>query len=163
MSSSFSYSVPNNDFAKYLIGRWKRSLKCQYFGPSLPFVGGNNSVLIIEEETEAISEPGTLFLNWKVMKSGDSTAEDAKVAFCMQVFPNSDGSSNMQWEYHGHNCEGFFHPQASSATLMFKDDAGTMTVVNRAVDENTMAVCIVEVDNQFMPVMQFGTMARIVQ
>lgn len=59
----------------------------------------------------------------------------------------------------GHVCHGWFLPRIAVATLNFRLPERSYTITYRVVDEDTMAVSIVEVESQ-KAVIQYGHMCR---
>jgi len=59
-----------------------------------------------------------------------------------------------------HKCHGWFLPHIAVATLNFRTPERSTTVTYRVVDEDTMAVSIVEVESQ-RSVLQYGHMLRL--
>lgn len=59
-----------------------------------------------------------------------------------------------------HKCQGCFLPRVATATLHFRTPARSTTVTYRVVDEDTMAVSVVEVESQ-RAVVQYGHMLRL--
>eukprot|EP00903_Cladosiphon_okamuranus_P010087 g9554.t1 len=98
-------------------------------------------------------------LDWRF---GTDPAE-MKLGFSMQFFPGEqDGEASVEWTYRGRVCRGDFSPAAAVLSLSFRDDLGVVSnAVYRAVDANTMAVCITEVDGRHTPFMQYGYMCRL--
>eukprot|EP00611_Tribonema_gayanum_P006821 TRINITY_DN1615_c0_g1_i3.p1 TRINITY_DN1615_c0_g1~~TRINITY_DN1615_c0_g1_i3.p1 ORF type:complete len:139 (-),score=14.90 TRINITY_DN1615_c0_g1_i3:933-1349(-) len=130
MAASFVYAVPDGDLTQYLLGTWKRCLQWRYFGPGFAHLCGSSSIVEIEEALDVAAEPGTRFINWKIGKgseaSGDKASpspvesDDLKLALCMQVLPDANGGSHLEWVYRGQVCNGRFHAQSASATLFFR-------------------------------------------
>lgn len=60
----------------------------------------------------------------------------------------------------GHVCHGWFLPRIAVATLNFRLPERSYTITYRIVDEDTIAVAIVEVESQ-RSVIQHGHMVRL--
>ncbi|CAH0476840.1 unnamed protein product [Peronospora belbahrii] len=67
----------------------------------------------------------------------------------------------MEWSFEGVTCHGVFKPEASVAILNFCLQESMVTITYRVLDVNTMAVCIVDVDSEHTPTIQYGNMYRI--
>eukprot|EP00644_Phytophthora_capsici_P017551 jgi/Phyca11/551420/estExt2_Genewise1Plus.C_PHYCAscaffold_420071 len=67
----------------------------------------------------------------------------------------------MEWSFEGVTCHGVFKPEASVAILNFCLQESMVTITYRVLDANTMAVCIVDVDSEHTPTIQYGNMYRI--
>lgn len=67
----------------------------------------------------------------------------------------------MQWQYGGNSCHGIFRPVRNVAILNFYLASSTVTITYRAMDNDTMAVCIVEVNDLHTPTIQYGNMFRL--
>ena len=63
----------------------------------------------------------------------------------------------------GHVCHGVFKPASAVISLNFDlPDDKTITYTYRIMDPHTIAVCVVEVDSEHTPTIQYGHMCRIV-
>ncbi|CAN0001555.1 unnamed protein product [Pylaiella littoralis] len=104
---------------------------------------------------DAAVEPGTKLVNWRF----GSDPNEMQLGFSMQFFPGANGEATVEWNYKGRVCRGDFSPAAAALSLSFRDDEGTVSnATYRAVDANTMAVCLAEVDSRHTPVIQYGYM-----
>ncbi|EWM28510.1 hypothetical protein Naga_100131g1 [Nannochloropsis gaditana] len=157
MTATLVYQVPGGDFGAYLLGPWKRTLECREFGKSYEHQRTSNSVVVIEHAVGVAAEPPTYFLNWKFGRSLEE--EDLKLGFCMHFMQDPD-ITNLEWRFEEHKCHGWFLPSISVATLNFRSYDRSTTVTYRVVDEDTMAVSIVEVESQRSSV-QYGHMLRL--
>eukprot|EP00752_Nemacystus_decipiens_P004807 g4374.t1 len=159
MAASLRYRIPDDDISGYLLGGWKRNLEWREFGPGFQHVRTSNTLVMLEPCPDAALEPGTTLLDWRF---GTNPAE-MQLGFSMQFFPGEqDGDVTVEWTYKGRVCRGDFSPAAAVLSLSFRDDEGVVSnAVYRAVDANTMAVCITEVDSRHTPVMQYGYMCRL--
>ena len=43
------YAIPDNDWARYLVGCWKRNLEYREFGGSFSHIRTTNAVIVIEQ------------------------------------------------------------------------------------------------------------------
>ncbi len=79
-------------------------------------------------------------------------------------FSNASSDPNgttIEWQYGGSNCSGRFFSQQNVAILEFILKSSLVTVTYRIMDENSVAICIVEVDEKAVPSIQYGNMQRI--
>mmetsp|Transcript_35752 Transcript_35752/g.58760 ORF Transcript_35752/g.58760 Transcript_35752/m.58760 type:complete len:178 (-) Transcript_35752:222-755(-) len=159
MNDQLRYSVPDGDFYSFLLGSWKRNLTWKEFGGSFSSLRTSNTVIVVEEKRDAAAEPNTRFLNWKM---GSSLNEERlRLEMCMQFIPDETGVTHLEWLYKGHVCHGTFQPESSSAVMVFVSPTGTTQTCYHVVDQNTMSVCVVQVDNRHPPTIQYGIMYRI--
>ncbi|CAM9222187.1 unnamed protein product [Choristocarpus tenellus] len=144
---------------KYLLGVWKRNLEWREFGLDFNHLRSSSSVVEIQETKGAAAETGTRFLDWFF----GMDPQDLKVGYSMQFFPAREGEDTpIEWIYKGRVCRGDFNPSSAMLTLNFRDKSGLVTNASyRAVDDNTMAVCLVETDARHTPVIQYGLMIRL--
>ncbi|CAN0030969.1 unnamed protein product [Ectocarpus sp. 8 AP-2014] len=109
---------------------------------------------------DAAMEPRTSMLDWRFGSAPDET----KLGYSMQFFPEQEdcGETSVEWNYNGRVCRGDFSHAAAVLSLSFRDDNGVVSnATYRAVDANTMAVCLIDVDSRHTPVMQHGYMCRL--
>ena len=85
---------------------------------------------------------------------------DLRFGYSMKFIPDTKGTF-MTWEHKGNRCHGMFQPMSSVAVLNFYMQTSTVTITYRVMDVDTMAVCIVEVDQNHRPTVQYGNMCRI--
>ncbi|CAH0517671.1 unnamed protein product [Peronospora belbahrii] len=152
------FNVPNGDFCAYLKGYWKRNLEWRHFGTSFKHLRSTNNVVLIEEDLDAARQPNTQFLRWSFGRTHKK--EDLASAYTVQFIPNEQGTF-MEWSFEGVTCHGVFKPEASVAILNFCLQESMVTITYRVLDVNTMAVCIVDVDSEHTPTIQYGNMYRI--
>ena len=146
------------DVASLLNGAWKRNLQCRRFGGGFDLLRASNSVVVIEDAPEAANQPGTRFINWKI----GGTEGSASAWICMQCFePDPTGCQVLQWTLDGHACHGLFKPQTAAMTLMIDLPSRTVTWTLRILDRDTMAICVIEVDGERVPTVEYGHMCRI--
>ncbi|CAM9569440.1 unnamed protein product [Scytosiphon promiscuus] len=159
MAASLRYRLPDDDICRFLLGSWKRNLEWREFGPGFQHVRTSNSLVAVEPCKDAAVEPDTRILDWRF----GSDLDEMKLGFSMQFFPpQEDGEVAVEWSYKGRVCHGDFSPAAAVLSLAFRDDEGVVSnATYRAVDANTMAVCIAEVDSRHTPVIQYGYMCRL--
>lgn len=95
----------------------------------------------------------------------------------LQFLPDEQGTF-MEWNFDGVLCHGVFKPVASIAIFNFSLPESMVTITYRILDANStyydmiymalnnlfsflfvaMAVCIVDVDNEHTPTIQYGNM-----
>ncbi|KAG2382172.1 hypothetical protein C9374_005374 [Naegleria lovaniensis] len=68
---------------------------------------------------------------------------------------------HFQWKYLGNICKGEFYPLNQVAILKVIMPTSFITTTYRILDESTMAVVIVEVDEKQQPTIQYGNMYRL--
>jgi len=83
----------------------------------------------------------------------------------MKVISPPSGSSKLketqlEWQYSGTICKGTYFPNGV-AILNFILRNSVVSVTYRIIDGDTMAVCIVEVDDKNQPTIQYGNMYRM--
>ncbi|KAJ0391934.1 hypothetical protein P43SY_011225 [Pythium insidiosum] len=171
------YAIPNGDFCSYLKGCWKRNLEWRHFGASFKLLRSTNNVVFIEEDPDAARQPNTQFLKWSFGRSHKK--QDLVSAYTIQVgrdvrcalrvsvshfgvvfdghqfIPDEEGTF-MEWSFEGVTCHGVFKPEASVAIFNFCLQESMVTITYRILDANTMAVCIVDVDSEHTPTIQYG-------
>ncbi|GLD97452.1 hypothetical protein PINS_up006136 [Pythium insidiosum] len=152
------YAIPNGDFCSYLKGFWKRNLEWRHFGASFKLLRSTNNVVQIEEDPDAARQPNTQFLKWSFGRSHKK--QDLVSAYTIQFIPDEEGTF-MEWSFEGVTCHGVFKPEASVAIFNFCLQDSMVTITYRILDANTMAVCIVDVDSEHTPTIQYGNMYRI--
>jgi len=81
----------------------------------------------------------------------------------MKFFQKKESSNEItiQWQYNGQSCSGVYQSQTGTAVFNFHLKSSTVVITYRILDQDTMAVCIVEVDEQHTPTVQLGNMCRI--
>lgn len=77
-----------------------------------------------------------------------------------KFIPDEQGTL-MEWSFEGVTCHGIYQPQTKVAIFNFCLQESIVTITYRILDENTMAVCIVDVDSEHTPTIQYGNMCRI--
>ena len=181
------YAIPDNDWARYLVGCWKRNLEYREFGGSFSHIRTTNAVIVIEEvavpqlggiagvsaaaaESAAQSSSGQhgsagaggcKFLRWSFGKSLDR--DSLKPICLMKVTPNDFSmESFLEWEYRGVRCHGRYTATDAGGVgiLNFPMERTSITNTLRVLDADNMAVCVVEVSNR-QPSIQYGTMMRL--
>ncbi|KAF4324120.1 hypothetical protein BBO99_00001792 [Phytophthora kernoviae] len=157
-SNVVRYEVANGDFCAYLKGFWKRNLEWRHFGSSFKHLRSTNNVVFIEEDLDAARQPNTTFLRWSFGRTHKK--QDLASAYTVQFIPDEQGTF-MEWSFEGVTCHGVFKPEASVAILNFTLQESMVTITYRVLDANTMAVCIVDVDSEHTPTIQYGNMYRI--
>ncbi|CEG38458.1 -like protein [Plasmopara halstedii] len=153
-----SYAIPSGDICAYLKGFWKRNLEWRHFGSGFQHLRSTNSVVFIEEDADAARQPNTQFLRWSFGRT--LKQQDLAVAYTVQFIPDEQGIF-MEWSFEGVTCHGVFKPETNVAILNFCLRESVVTITYRVLDANTMAVCIVDVDSEHTPTVQYGNMYRI--
>ncbi|EGG21857.1 hypothetical protein DFA_01743 [Cavenderia fasciculata] len=149
------YQIPDNDFYTYLLGTWKRNLEWKEFGGLFPHIRTSNTVVMIEESTNFNSDPSSRFLKWSFGKS--LSKNEMRFGYLMKmVSAPKNIETYLEWTYIGTLCHGKYLPATNCAVLNFFQPLSTVLVTYRVVDENTMSVCVVEVDEKQTPSIQFG-------
>jgi len=152
------FKLPGNDFMQYLTGAWKRNLEWREFGPSYRIFRTSNTLLLVSQEP--CNEAGTKCLRWNFSKSLDPN--DIKFSYDIK-FRSISGSKNLQleWDFGGITCKGRFIHSANVASLDFILPTSTVLATYRVIDQDTMAVCIIELGDNETPNIQYGNMYRI--
>jgi len=159
-SSSKHFHIPDNDFFTYLTGTWKRNLEWREFGGQYQHIRESNTVVSIEEYHKVDAEPGARHLKWSFGKTlSKSELYFGYIMKFVQVPRNPE--TYLEWTYSGTVCHGKFIPSSQVAVLNFFQPQSSILVTYRVVDSDTMAVCIVEVDEKQPPTLQYGNMYRI--
>jgi hypothetical protein len=86
----------------------------------------------------------------------------------LQLMNNPNAADQVQkqtlfeWQISGTTCQGYFYHESKVAVFNFILRNSIVTVTYRVMDENTMAVCIAEIDDKQQPTIQYGNMYRLV-
>jgi hypothetical protein len=163
MAASFTYRLPGDDFSLFFEGVWKRTVVRQLrFGhefPSLPATKINRTI-VIRKVSNAVPEPGTEFLDWRI----GSSADDVKPYLSMQlVHDEEEGVSHINWQHQGISCRGIYHYQAAMGSFTTQDKSFVQTVSLRPLDSNTVGICITESDGSSaqQAICSYGNMIRV--
>ena len=176
---STQFSVPGGDVIAYLRGAWKRSLEWRHFGGGYQHLGTSNTVIAVEDAYAAGAADrrdggdgaglsvrrGSItdesrHLRWSFGGALGPTHNDMKEGYVMKFIPDQRGTY-MEWEHSGVRCHGHFDPGTSVMTLNFNLPDSKVTATYRAMDANTMAVCLIEVGSSLVPTVQYGNMHRL--
>ncbi len=167
MSVSSSTSPLIADLSEFLVGSWSRTLHHQGFGENFPSIRSSHTVIKIENYSSAHPEPRTKFLKWSFGKS--QAEEEMKFGFVMKLISGEKASeadeTRIEWQFNGAPCSGVYQPVTAALILNFH--LGSLTAVNsfRILNENSIAVAIVEIpetsDRERQPTVQLGNMKRI--
>eukprot|EP00164_Ancoracysta_twista_P012188 GFYU01019058.1.p1 GENE.GFYU01019058.1~~GFYU01019058.1.p1 ORF type:complete len:183 (-),score=36.68 GFYU01019058.1:687-1235(-) len=158
--SPYLYRLPNNDFATYLVGGWKRNLEWRDFGGNFGHRRTFNTFVSIVDNGQ--DEDGTKYLKWSFGKSFQ--VEHLRFGYIMKFSPNTRGQhTKMEWRYSDTTCHGKFIPETGIASFQYFTAKATVVVTYRVCDADTIALCIVEVDSKNYPTVQYGNMYRIDQ
>lgn len=163
MSFQTQYTIPNGDLITYLQGTWKRSLEWRHFGGGYQHLRTSNTIISIEEhiqdETNNTIDESRL-MKWSFGSSLGPELNDMCFGYLMKFIPDRRGTF-MEWEHSGVRCHGHFDPTTSVTTLNFNLKDSTVTANYRLMDENTMAVALIEVGQNLVPTIQYGNMYRV--
>jgi|TARA_B110000208_G_C11597009_1_gene368528 hypothetical protein len=161
MSFQTQYVIPNGDLITYLQGTWKRSLEWRHFGGGYQHLRTSNTIISIEEH---VQEEGDIdesrLMKWCFGSSLGPEVNDMAFGYLMKFIPDTRGTF-MDWEHSGVRCHGHFDPTTGVATLNFNLKDSTVTATYRLMDENTMAVALIEVGQTLVPTIQYGNMYRV--
>ncbi len=157
----------------FLSGTWKRNLEWRHYGVGFEFLRMTNSIVKIEKYRASTKDANSIHLTWNF---GESLRDHLKFGYVMKI-SHSVGSSldeagkgakgknsnllNLQWQYSGEQCTGYFHMKTSTLTLNFVLKSCCVTFIYRIIDENTMTITCIEVDDDHSPTIQFGQMCRL--
>jgi len=154
------FDLPDDDFYKFMVGAWKRNLEWREFGGTYPHVRTSNTVVLIEEYQRLDTTPGVRYLKWSFGKSLDK--QDLQFGYIMKFEPKAKNNDvYLEWQYSGDLCHGQYMDKNSVAILNFFIRNSTVTATYRIIDNDTIAVCITEVDERHKPTIQYGNMYRI--
>eukprot|EP01111_Echinosteliopsis_oligospora_P012926 TRINITY_DN450_c0_g1_i1.p1 TRINITY_DN450_c0_g1~~TRINITY_DN450_c0_g1_i1.p1 ORF type:complete len:224 (-),score=62.36 TRINITY_DN450_c0_g1_i1:8-679(-) len=158
-SKPAKFKIPDNDFFTYLLGSWKRNLEWRELGGAFQHLRTSNTIVLIEEY-QKIEGDGTRHLKWSFGKT--ISKSELHFGYIMKFvnFPKNQ-ETYLEWVYTGTVCHGKFMPASNVAILNFFQAHSTVLVVYRVVDADTMAVCIIEIDEKQSPTLQYGNMYRI--
>ena len=123
----------------------------------------SNTIISIEEhiqdETNNTIDESRL-MKWSFGSSLGPELNDMCFGYLMKFIPDRRGTF-MEWEHSGVRCHGHFDPTTSVTTLNFNLKDSTVTANYRLMDENTMAVALIEVGQNLVPTIQYGNMYRV--
>ncbi|GAM29153.1 hypothetical protein SAMD00019534_123290, partial [Acytostelium subglobosum LB1] len=154
------YQIPDNDFYSYLIGTWKRNLEWKEFGGLFPHIRTSNTVVMIEEFPKYDTDTNARHLKWSFGKS--LSKSEMRFGYSMKFLSAPKNiETYLEWTYIGTICHGKYLPATNTAVLNFFQPLSTVLVTYRIIDENTMSVCVVEVDEKQTPSIQYGNMYKI--
>ena len=151
--------IPDCSNPKTMIsGTFKRCLEWRDFGMSFETRTSSNDVVVVEEAQRL--DNGVRMMKWSFGRS----VSEVKFAFLARVTPDADdhdeGVARIDWQYSGHTCWGTFHEKTGVTTLQFPLQDSSKTVTYRRIDDDTYAVCIVDVDAERSS-LQFGNMVKL--
>eukprot|EP01084_Bolivina_argentea_P066072 120432_1 len=155
----------------FLSGVWKRNLEWRHYGVGFEFLRMTNSIVKIEKYRASSKDANSVHLTWSF---GENLREHLKFGYVMKISHSlyNDGNStsskvknsnvlDLQWQYSGEQCRGYFHMSTSTLTLNFILKDACVTFIYRIIDENTMSITCIEVDDDHTPTIQFGQMCRL--
>eukprot|EP01084_Bolivina_argentea_P055038 100928_1 len=153
----------------FLSGVWKRNLEWRHYGVGFEFLRMTNSIVKIEKYRASSKDSNSIHLTWSF---GESLREQLKFGYVMKIthsFNNGDKEKmnknsnilDLQWQYSGEQCRGYYHMKTSTLTLNFILKNACVTFIYRIIDENTMSITCIEVDDDHTPTIQFGQMCRL--
>lgn len=169
------------DFVHVFTGYWKRCLTWRLFGGDFRILKSSNSIVCVEPVVHsappAAEDNGYLRTEYLQWKFGDSLdLQKLQFGYLMQVETRvrsgGEGGTEtevvMEWQYRGQRCTGSYQASTRMAVLDFRLDSCARAVITyRVIDQNTLAVHILEVDSNgggkpvHAPTMQYGHMFRI--
>eukprot|EP00160_Parvularia_atlantis_P000208 Unigene10168_Nuclearia_a/m.31065 Unigene10168_Nuclearia_a/g.31065 ORF Unigene10168_Nuclearia_a/g.31065 Unigene10168_Nuclearia_a/m.31065 type:complete len:133 (-) Unigene10168_Nuclearia_a:79-477(-) len=116
---------------------------------------------MIEEHQKLDGELGARHLKWSFGRTLQrNELRGGYIMKCTHV-PKT-GEVQLDWQYSGVPCSGRFFPATSAIVLNFFLRASTVVATYRILDADTMAVCVVEVDEK-EPSISLGNMFRLDQ
>eukprot|EP00300_Choanocystis_sp_HF-7_P033026 c4514_g1_i1.p6 GENE.c4514_g1_i1~~c4514_g1_i1.p6 ORF type:complete len:128 (+),score=20.15 c4514_g1_i1:296-679(+) len=123
----------------------------------------SNTVVEISEvggrPLSADGGPADRLLRWVFAKTKGDVATSH--SYVMQVARiGSTRDSSMDWELSGVRCSGRFVAKNLTAACNSLLPTSTISTTYRVQDANTIAVCVVEVDERAEPKLQYGLMVR---
>lgn len=164
----------------YLCGVWKRNIEWRHFGPGFEFSKMTNSVVKIDKyktSSHNSKDPNSIYLQWSF---GESILPKSMTFGYVVKITNSTNSGNsgnmssksssnykqsglllLEWQFSGEQCSGWYHMKTHTLTLNFILKSTATTFTYRLIDENTMSLSCVEVDDDHTPTVQFGQMCRL--
>lgn len=135
-SSTTNTTTPNHRYARFSFGNSPQDMKFAYEMIFQP---------LISSSTTSSSSSTTTTTNHRLSQQTQAQQE-------IQHF---------QWKYLGNICKGEFYPLNNVAILKVVMPTSFITTTYRIIDESTMAVVIVEVDEKQQPTIQYGNMYRL--
>merc|ERR1712154_161346 len=129
------------------------------FSPGFEYKRCSNTVVEISNASpSAGGEPKRLC--WRFGRVVNE--KELKFGYIMELsHKDSDHNvMNLEWQYGGHQCKGVYQVATGAISLNFFLKTSTVSFTYRIVDHDTMALCIVEVDNEHLPTVQIGHMCR---
>mmetsp|Transcript_53191 Transcript_53191/g.65203 ORF Transcript_53191/g.65203 Transcript_53191/m.65203 type:complete len:191 (+) Transcript_53191:37-609(+) len=163
----------------YLSGTWKRNLEWRHFGIGFDFIKMTNSIVKIEKyrASSKKKDPNSVYLTWNFGKN----INEQNFGYVMKITNGNNvdqttlndtdplntnktlGSSVLllQWQCSGESCSGYYHIKTNTLNLNFILKKHTITVLYRIIDENTMTLSCIEIDDDHTPVLQIGQMCRL--
>lgn len=163
----------------FLSGVWKRNLEWRHYGVGFEFLRMTNSIVKIEKYRASSKDSNSIHLTWSF---GESLREQLKFGYVMKITHSFDSNTktsnkngggynqnnnksnyllNLEWQYSGEQCTGYYHMKTSTLTLNFILKDSCVTFIYRVIDENTMSITCIEVDEDHTPTIQFGQMCRL--
>jgi hypothetical protein len=117
-------------------------------------------VVHIEEQQLLIGEPNVRHLKWSFGSS--MNRKDLRFGYVMRVLSSHERPDlRLEWEYIGVPCRGEYLASTAVAVLNFWQPGSTVTVTYRVLDQDTMAVCVVEAEAGKPAIIQYGNMLRL--
>jgi len=156
-------SVSPSSISDYLVGQWSRNLRWRHFGGDYQTLQSTNSIVVIEEYVTKVVDPNCRLLKWSFGKTAEKS--ELRFGYVMKFLEEAnreDGAdTKIEWQYNGHACSGTFQPSTNSIVLSFQLLNSTVIITYRIIDQHSMAVCIVDIDEKHTPTIQLGNMYRI--
>merc|ERR1719410_288887 len=158
--------VSCSELPGYLSGTWKRSLEWREFSPNFEHKRTSNTIVEITKSGGAqpsAHAPAMISrLCWRFGRT--LQPEKLRFGYIMELTPDTDpdaGVVHLQWQFGGQQCKGQYHATTSTLTLNFHLKNSTVTFTYRIVSHDVMVVCIIDVDNEHVPTIQYGMMCRV--
>jgi len=146
------------------MGKWKRHLRWKHLGGLYQNLRTTQTIVSIDEYISSVKEDGVRYLRWSFGPSLDQN--EMRYGYVTKFHRDSKSKdpnqeSSIEWQYDGQPCTGGFNPATGAAVLNFLLKTATVVITYRIMDADTVAVCIMEMDENHTPTVQMGNMCRI--
>eukprot|EP01028_Stygiella_incarcerata_P012362 TRINITY_DN75436_c0_g1_i1.p1 TRINITY_DN75436_c0_g1~~TRINITY_DN75436_c0_g1_i1.p1 ORF type:complete len:187 (+),score=31.33 TRINITY_DN75436_c0_g1_i1:79-561(+) len=150
------------EIVEFLEGEWKRNLEWREFGNVFQHLSSSNTIVSITRSKRVDADSGNRYLRWSFGQSMKPSEMD--FLYEMKVSGAARSSdAYFEFVYAGTACHGRYFHVTGVIVLNMALPTSTVTTTYRILDDDTMAVCIVEVDSTHTPTIQFGNMHRIMK
>jgi hypothetical protein len=135
-----------------------RAQEWRMFGADFPLMKTGNSIVSVEAYHSSVLEPGVKLIKFSFGKNLD--AQEMRFGYVIKCSTDSGSpdSAELEWQYGGERCAGIYNGATRTAVLNFFLRNSTVTITYRILDADSMAVSIVEVDDENTPTIQYGHM-----